>query len=602
MTIGGNRRGVRITVLLIIAVGALVTLSTGIVLVLSGGAAFRSTFELLQASAELIIERLEDDVRGHVAPAAGIAGALSDLVAGGHVDPAEQTQMIVAMKGAMAGHPQIAGLLFWRPDGSQIRILRTAQGGIKTSTQTRTPDADQRRAFEQVALRRAPTWRAPTFTGTTTFVNVAAPIYDGDQLLGIIATGVTIAELSSFVDSIGRRLGLTAFILYGEAHVLAHPALKDVDPSQIYSRSRPLVPIADFDDAVLKLFQSTAPSTSHDVENAVVRRIEIDGKRHLAMSRQLDGLGETPWLVGVYAPLESLDDQVRRLVGAMAAGLGVLAIAILCAVLLARYIARPIRRIAAVAEHVGRMELGRIEPLEHSRISELDEQAVAFNRMLDGLRWFETYVPKSLVDRLIADASDGSVPSGEREVTVMFTDIIGFTAMTENMSPADVAAMLNAHFEALAACIEEENGTLDKYIGDAVMAFWGAPDDQPDHAARACRAALSMADAVSGAAPDGISHPPIRLKIALHTGRLLVGNIGAKRRMNYTVIGDTVNTCSRIEALCARFDHGEGCVILASGDTVSRAAGQGFAFEDVGAFEVKGRSRPVSVCRLAGSG
>ena len=115
----------------------------------------------------------------------------------------------------------------------------------------------------------------------------------------------------------------------------------------------------------------------------------------------------------------------KRLVGALFAALGVLGIAIVCAILLAQYIARPIRKIAAASDSVGHFELSNIQPLERSRIKELDEQAVAFNRMLDGLRWFETYVPKTLVSRLIA-GHETSVPSGEMEVTVMFTDIIGF--------------------------------------------------------------------------------------------------------------------------------------------------------------------------------
>ena len=240
--------------------------------------------------------------------------------------------------------------------------------------------------------------------------------------------------------------------------------------------------------------------------------------------------------------------------------------------------------------------------MPRSRIKELDEQAVAFNRMLDGLRWFETYVPKSLVRRLIAGQDGQSVPSGEQEVTVMFTDIIGFTAMTEHMAPADVATMLNRQFEVINQCIEAEGGTLDKYIGDAVMAFWGAPEHQPDHAERACRAALHIARAVAEDAADGIEHPPIRLKIAVHTGRLLVGNIGARARMNYTVIGDTVNTCSRIETLCGEFDTGDGSIILVSGDTSAQArTGTGLVFEDAGSFTVKGRQEPVHVSKLTGS-
>src|SRR3546814_11538037 len=118
--------------------------------------------------------------------------------------------------------------------------------------------------------------------------------------------------------------------------------------------------------------------------------------------------------------------------------------------------------------------------------------------MLSGLRWFETYVPRSLVMRLIR-LGEGGVESEERPVTVMFTDIVGFTAASQRLTPRDTADFLNHHFALVAAAIDASGGTLDKYMGDAVMAFWGAPDDQPDHAARACRAALARMRAVVAA-------------------------------------------------------------------------------------------------------
>ncbi len=600
MGIGTKRRNIRITVLLMTAVASLVTLSTGLVLFLSGQAALRNTIELLHSSAQLTIERLEDDVRGHVAPANEIVGYISNLVARGDIDPSDRGQMIAAMMGAMAGAPQIAGVVLWDNHGNELRVVRAADGALKVSDARLEADPELQSSIEKVRQTGKPTWRAPAFNQGATYVYVAGPIRHAGAYQGVIVTGVTINQLSAFVNDVGKELGFTAFILYGDKYVLAHPDLKDADPAKLFSEHQPLLPIADLDDAVLRLLQETEPVHDHEIRDVTVRPVEVDGETHLAMSRAISDLGETPWHVGIYAPRDDLDDQLNRLVGALFAALGVLGVAIVCAILLAQYIARPIRKIAAASDSVGHFELSNIAPLERSRIKELDEQAVAFNRMLDGLRWFETYVPKTLVSRLIA-GQETSVPSGEMELSVMFTDIIGFTAMTEHMVPADVADMLNAHFEAIGTCIEAEGGTLDKYIGDAVMAFWGAPDQQPDHAERACRAALNIAKAIAEARDDGVDHPPIRLKIAVHTGRLLVGNIGAKRRMNYTVIGDTVNTCSRIEDLARDFDTGEGSIILVSGDTAEKAGdAEGLSFEDVGAFDVKGRIEQVRVCRLTG--
>ena len=153
--------------------------------------------------------------------------------------------------------------------------------------------------------------------------------------------------------------------------------------------------------------------------------------------------------------------------------------------------------------------------------------------------------------------------------------------------------MLNAYFTVVNECIDAEEGTVDKYIGDAVMAFWGAPEAQEDHAARACRAALAIAKA----AETDPEFPKIRLKVAIHTGPLLVGNIGAPGRINFTVIGDTVNACARLESLCSNMDDGKGTVILISKETME-AAGPGFHTEQTGQFKVKGRKQSVEVYRL----
>ena len=171
--------------------------------------------------------------------------------------------------------------------------------------------------------------------------------------------------------------------------------------------------------------------------------------------------------------------------------------------------------------------------------------------MLRGLRWFEVYVPRALVERLMGLGTAGTLASVEREVTVMFTDIAGFTAFSEGRPAAEVAQFLNRHFAMVSESIEATGGTVDKFIGDGVMAFWGAPEAQPDHAERAARAALAIAQAlrIDNEARRAAGEVPVRLRLGLHTGPVTVGNIGAPGRMNYTIIGDTVNAAQRVEAL-----------------------------------------------------
>jgi class 3 adenylate cyclase len=169
------------------------------------------------------------------------------------------------------------------------------------------------------------------------------------------------------------------------------------------------------------------------------------------------------------------------------------------------------------------------------------------------------------------------------------------------MGAEETAAFLNRHFGLLALCIDAENGTIDKYIGDAIMAFWGAPDRMDDHAARAVRAARRIAETIAAdnarRARKGLR--PVRVRIGIHTGPAVVGNIGTPERVNYTIVGDTVNDAQRLEALGHKLDDGADVTVLLSAVTASLAGPAAGAMEDVGAHPLAGAAHEVEVRRLA---
>ena len=172
------------------------------------------------------------------------------------------------------------------------------------------------------------------------------------------------------------------------------------------------------------------------------------------------------------------------------------------------------------------------------------------------------------------------------------------------MSANGTASFLNHHFALLSQCIEDEGGTIDKFIGDAVMAFWGAPEELPDHAARACRAALAIraAIAANNARRHADGEHAIRLRIGLHTGEVIVGNIGAPGRINYTIVGDAVNTANRLEQLGKEIgDQDAEVTIVVSQATVSAlgdAAGDAIAPIAAGTHRVRGREEEIAVYQL----
>ena len=287
---------------------------------------------------------------------------------------------------------------------------------------------------------------------------------------------------------------------------------------------------------------------------------------------------------------------------ALIVGIAALVLAIVAAVILGQRIARPIVRFSAAAGQVRDLNIRDIGDLPGSVFRELDQQANSFNAMLRALRWFELYIPRKVVERLVKRGEIDDTMSSAREITVMFTDIAGFSTVSENLSAPEVAAVVNRHFEIVAGCIEAEDGTVDKFIGDSVMAFWGAPDAQPDAAERACRAALAIAGGIraENVRRRSAGEAPLGIRIGIHSGSATVGNIGSPGRINYTIIGDTVNVGARLEQLGKTlYPEGSETAILISGAT---AAGLGPDFDPTaaGKHRVKGRAGEVEVFRLGG--
>lgn len=214
---------------------------------------------------------------------------------------------------------------------------------------------------------------------------------------------------------------------------------------------------------------------------------------------------------------------------------------------------------------------------------------------------FGRYVSPEVVRELIASPELPELGGTAREVTVLFSDIRGFTSLSERLDPREVVEMLNAYFERACAVMHAEGGTIDKYIGDAIMVEFGAPVAQPDHARRALRASLALAGVAAEfrdwmhARFPGRGLHEFAVGIGLHTGVAVVGNIGSSRKMEYTAIGDTVNTASRLEGATKAL----GATIVASESTIL-AAGRGVMTGRRDRIEVKGKELPVVVFEVLG--
>lgn len=204
---------------------------------------------------------------------------------------------------------------------------------------------------------------------------------------------------------------------------------------------------------------------------------------------------------------------------------------------------------------------------------------------------FGTYVPPELVDEMVKDPDSYSMKAASKELTVMFCDMRGFTRMSERMEPTQLQELLNGVFTRLTGIIRANRGTIDKYMGDCVMAFWGAPVETPRHAELAVRSAMQMSQAVRGINEEHRARgiPEIGVGIGINTGTMCVGDMGSDVRRSYTVIGDAVNLGSRLEGLSKVY----GVDIVVS--EAARAQAPDFAWQELDRVRVKGKEQAVAI-------
>jgi adenylate cyclase len=213
------------------------------------------------------------------------------------------------------------------------------------------------------------------------------------------------------------------------------------------------------------------------------------------------------------------------------------------------------------------------------------------------------FLSPQVASRILAasDTQDSALGEPEvREVSVLFADISGFTSVSEKMSPSAVALLLNDYLSRMTDVIFKYEGTLDKYMGDGIMAVFGAPLDMDDHAARAIKAALEMQDRLIEWNAERREGPELRVRIGINSGKAVAGEIGSVNKMEYTVLGDTVNTASRLESAVAK----PGSVVV--GEQTREIVGDTFDFQPLGTFSLKGKEVEVQVfevrSRLGGEG
>lgn len=227
--------------------------------------------------------------------------------------------------------------------------------------------------------------------------------------------------------------------------------------------------------------------------------------------------------------------------------LGLLAVSILLLIIFSHKISYPIEVLARQMRRLKDLDISR-DPLPESHLKEIVDIAEALDLVEDSLSTFSKYVPKQLVLDLIQSGAHQHLGGEVKKLTIFFSDIENFTGIAETLSSEQLMENLTFYFNELTSSILQEHGTIDKFIGDSVMAFWGAPREDADQVIHGCRALLKCYEITK--APrhsEGLKRPHFKTRFSLHQADVVVGNVGSSDRMNYTIIGDGVNIANRLE-------------------------------------------------------
>jgi class 3 adenylate cyclase len=398
-----------------------------------------------------------------------------------------------------------------------------------------------------------PGWGEPqwSFIVGEPILPVIVPIRVRGEFRGIIGAAIGTSDLSRFLKGLELAGERKPFILAGRDKVLAHPWLgKEQGSAEQRARGR-LSNLDEVNDPVLAAMWAPDPNELAwlgEGSSVSGHWNWVGDRSHGWIYRQVDDYRPASLIIGYH--LTGRESAWARWIvrGILIAGGVLMLLTAIIALVAGRRLARPILALADAARSIEQLQLEKVPDLGDSKVRELNQANRAFERMARGLQLAATYLPRALVERLIAQQA--ALPASEdRAVTILFSDLEGYTAYSRGRPATETATYLNDLLARVGPAIEATGGTIDKYIGDGVMAFWGAPEPTADHARAACQGALAMAREVEAfnRARRAAGLDACRMRVGLHTGTVLVGNVGFAGRVDYTAIGEAVNIASRLE-------------------------------------------------------
>jgi adenylate cyclase len=433
-----------------------------------------------------------------------------------------------------------------------------------------------------------PVW-TPTYRFSDGRMGISAVVnyhgQDDADAIGVFHVDLPLSAVGNWLDSLEMTADGGAFLTRRDGKVLVYPKFRDA------SRVAPETVVSQGIDALEASMATLSPG------RVATANINVQGEHYFIALIDGDIVEGLDWLVGVViAEDDFLNLAFKRLATTLMFGAVATLIMLFFGAWFATWIVTPLRKITSELGEVSRMRISD-SPLPRSSVKEVTMLGQALGSMKSALRSLERYVPPEVARRLVVSGEAAAIGVEKRRLSIYVSDIVGFTGITETLEPNKLVKELNLYFDDMTRVIREQQGTVDKFMGDGVLAFFNAPSDVPDHAAMACVAALESIRATEAviAERERDGRPVFRIRIGLAIGDVLVGNVGSSERFGYTVIGDAVNVASRLEPVNKLY----GTKIIAS-DEVRSEAGPKFEWRRLDRIAVYGRVGGLPISELLG--
>ncbi len=419
------------------------------------------------------------------------------------------------------------------------------------------------------------------------------PIIKDGVFVGCASANITLDVLSRFLTSHRASPHSTTVIANpAEGTIIAYP-----DPKKgvrLENGRLEMAKLDTIDDGNVREAYRLQSDTNRD---DFLFRSPQGGEEISASFTHFPGSFGKPWEVITLTPTDDFVGPLKRTNRQMIALIAALTgLELLLIYVFSRRLARPIEGVSQDLRSVEDLTFSHAGPAS-SNIKEIKELQTAVSLFETSLRSFSSFVPLDVVRKLIKTGTPLTLGVEQRFLTVLFTDLQEFSSLAEQMASSDLFAQLSVYFEAVSHAIAEESGTVDKFIGDGIMAFWGAPVHRDDHVLRGCcgamRATRRMQQLNANWSKQG--RPSLHLRVGLHCADVLVGNVGSSERLSYTVMGDGVNVAARLEGVNKMF----GTTICIS-DSVVEAVGTSILARPIRKIQVKGRKREFMIYELLG--